>query len=188
MFKDKFVVGYFGRFSEEKCPGLFVDIADLLQSDPKLFFIMTGDGPEYKSVMEKIAVLGLTNRVYAPGIVSDIKPFLNRADVVLIPSRIEGIPIILFESMSMGKPVIASSVGGIPDIIEDGHNGFLCEPGDTKGFAAKIRMLHSSPGLRETIGANARAYAEKYLDVAQMKEKYLHAFMTNMKKSGGADR
>lgn len=184
LFKDKFVVGFFGRFSEEKCPALFVDIANRLQSNPDLFFVMTGDGPEYTSVMEQIATLGLSDRIYSPGIVADIKPYLNRADVVVIPSRIEGIPIILFESMSMGKPVIASHVGGIPSIIEDGANGYLCPAGDVDAFAEKIMLLHSSGDVRATIGRAARAYAEKCLDVSQMKEKYRNAFMAMVKSNG----
>lgn len=188
LFRDKFVVGFFGRFSPEKCPELFVDIADLLRAIPEITFIMTGDGPEYRRVTEKITSLELADRIFTPGIVDDVKPFLNRADVVVIPSQIEGIPIILFEGMSMGKPVIASRVGGIPSIIDDGLNGFLCPSGDAAAFADKIRLLHADRELRTTICNNARTYAEKHLDVAQMKERYRTVFVKFAKKGGVANR
>jgi len=187
LFRDKFVIGFFGRFSPEKSPELFVDIANLLRAIPEITFIMTGDGPEYQRVTEKIAGLGLADRIFTPGIVDDVKPFLSRADVVVIPSQIEGIPIILFEGMSMGKPVIASRVGGIPSIIDDGRNGFLCPSGDAAAFADKIRLLHSDRQLWANIGNHARAYAEKHLDVAQMKEKYRTVFVKFTKKGGVAN-
>lgn len=188
LFIGKFVIGFFGRFSPEKCPEAFVDIANFLRSKPDIAFIMTGDGPEYKQVIEKITSLGLADRFFTPGIVADVKPFLNRANVVVIPSQIEGIPIILFESMSMGKPVIASRVGGIPSIVDDGLNGFLCPSGDVEAFAEKIRLLHSDRELLTTIGKNARSYAENHLDMAQMKEKYRNVFIKLAKKGGVANR
>lgn len=188
LFTGKFVVGFFGRFSEEKCPDLFVDIARLLCSIPDIAFVMTGNGPEYRCVTEKIASMGLSDRIYTPGIVADVKPFLCRTDVVIIPSKIEGIPIILFEGMSMAKPVIASRVGGIPSIIDDGLNGFLCPSGDAAAFADKIRVLYSDRELLATIGKNARAYAENYLDMAQMKEKYRNVFVKFAKIGGVANR
>ncbi len=181
---DNLVVGFFGRFAEEKCPLTFVDVAHALRERDDIYWVMTGGGPQYEKVKDKIGRLGLEKKIYAPGFVEDVRPFLLRTDVVTIPSRIEGIPIILMEALAMGIPVVASRVGGIPSVINDGQNGFLCEPGDVDGFAEKIKLLRSDRSLRLRMGKNARAYAENHFDVTTMNEAYREAFLKVMKESG----
>lgn len=173
---DAFVAGFFGRFSEEKCPAMFVAALDSLKNMDDIFGVMTGGGPEYKDIKHRIEQKGLHNKIYAPGFVDDIRPFLARTNAVVIPSFIEGIPIILMEAFALGIPVVASRVGGMPSVIIDGNNGFLCEPGDLAGFVDKIRILYSNPGLRSVMGSNARKYAEQHLDVNKMNNDYLRVF------------
>ncbi|WP_295447161.1 glycosyltransferase [uncultured Thiodictyon sp.] len=181
------VVGYFGRFSEEKCPHLFVEMAKTLEDHGNLFFLMTGNGPQYCAVKQQIADLGLSHRVFAPGIVSDVRPYLHRADIVVIPSRIEGIPIILLESLSLAKPVIASRVGGIPSVIVDGVNGLLCEPGDVVGIAEKLLRLEGDEDFRKQLGRRARQYAEAHLAIDAMNEKYRYV-LSNVISKVASDR
>ncbi|MEI8195878.1 MAG: glycosyltransferase, partial [Phycisphaerae bacterium] len=173
---EAFVVGYFGRFSEEKCPVHFVEIARRLAARPEVFFVMTGNGPEWNAVMRQIAEAGLRERFYTPGFVADVKPLLARADVVVVPSRIEGIPIILLEALALGKPVVASRVGGIPAVITSGGNGYLCDPGQLEQYAQIIETLRQDPELRSQVGRAARQYALKHLDVEHMNRAYLRVF------------
>lgn len=174
---DDFVVGFFGRFSKEKCPVKFVDIAARLKELAGVTWVMTGGGDEFMRVRARIVSHGLEKSLLTPGIVPDVKPFLAATHVVVIPSLIEGIPIVLMEAMALGIPVVASRVGGIPDVITDGHNGFLCAPSDIDAFAARIKLLHEDRNLWESMGKNAREYALNHLDVRKMLEEYHQEFM-----------
>ncbi len=180
----KFTVSFLGRFSEEKCPGSFVEIAARLKDIDDIRFVMIGDGPEFPNVKNQIEALGLTDRVFTPGFVEDVKPFLAQTDVLVIPSRIEGIPIVLLEGLSLGIPVVASNVGGIPSIITEGQNGFICYPGDIKSFAEKIKALHAQEGLRASVSKRARNYALENLDLDKMFKRYRDA----LEGSWAADR
>lgn len=173
---DKFIVGYFGRFSEEKRPETFVDIMEALSKEEDIRFVMTGGGPMYHDIKKRVDGCGLGQKAYVPGIVDDIRPILAKTGVLVIPSRIEGIPIILLEAMSMGVPAIASDVGGIPSVIRDGYNGFLCPPDDPQAFIDRVRLLHGDRRLRDDMAKNARDYAVGNLDIATMNRQYYNIF------------
>jgi glycosyltransferase involved in cell wall biosynthesis len=171
-----FVVSFCGRISEEKGPDLFLEIARRLLRLSDIRFIMTGDGPLMPLIRARAAELGLGQRIQIPGFVEDVRACLFETDVVVVPSRIEGIPIILLEALSFGVPVVAASVGGIPSVVTEGFNGFLCASGDVDGFVEKIERLHSDRRLRDTIARNARAYALENLDVERMLAEYAAVF------------
>ena len=170
---DCFIVSFFGRFSPEKKPNSVVDMALSLR-ELKIQFVMIGNGLEYDSVTKRIKDCEMIEKIIIPGFVDDIRPLLKRSDVVVIPSIIEGKPIILMESLAMGVPVIASNVGGIPEIIKDGYNGFICESDDIECFIDKVRLLYSDEEARNKMSMNARRYAEENLNIEGMKEAYLH--------------
>jgi glycosyltransferase involved in cell wall biosynthesis len=179
----KFIVSYMGRFSEEKCPLKFVEIVDKLRDNKDIYFLMLGNGPEYDSVKVKISELGLDDKIYAPGFVYDNRPFLKTTKLLIIPSRIEGIPIILMEGLSLGVPVIASKIGGIPDIIIDGYNGFVCDPNNPDEFANKIIKIYSDKNLQNQLKTNARTYAEENLDITKMNNEYINVFLSLLKEN-----
>ena len=172
LLQNKFVVSFIGRFSEEKCPDTFVEIARLLRNDENLHFVMIGNGPEYQRIKKNIAELSLEDKIYAPGFVPDMRPYVKMSGVIVIPSKIEGIPIILMESLALGVPVIASNIGGIPSIIRDGFNGFVCEPSDVESFVRNIRHIAADERLRNTLRANARQSALQHLNVEDTNRAY----------------
>jgi O-antigen biosynthesis protein len=172
LLQDKFVVSFIGRFSEEKCPSTFVKIADRLRNEENLHFVMIGNGPEYQGIKREIAARQLEHKVYSPGFVPEMRPYVKISGVVVIPSRIEGIPIILMESLALGVPVVASNVGGIPSIVRDGFNGFVCESSDIEGFVKRIRQIAADDRLRNTLRANARQSAVQHLDVDNTNREY----------------
>lgn len=178
---DKFVVSFIGRFSPEKSPDFFVDMAHALPQNLNLFFVMIGNGPEYAKVKNHIKGLGLEDKFYAPGIVDDVKPFLKRTNLLVIPSQIEGIPIILLEALSMGIPVIASAVGGIPSVIQHRQNGFLCDKNDLGSFVETVQLVYDDSNLRSEIGGKARYYAVNNISVDRMNKAYLSAFNNVLK-------
>lgn len=161
--RGKVIVGFFGRLSSEKAPDAFVEIARKLAAESDLFFVMTGDGPERKRVLELIRKHRLAGRIYAPGFVEDALPLMRAADIVVLPSRIDGMPLAVLEAQALAKPVVASRVGSLPAMIEDGETGFLCPIGNTDAFCRRILELARGRALRERMGrAGRRRAIERY--------------------------
>ena len=125
----RFIAGFFGRFSEEKGPDLFVEIASRFKNRRDIHFVMAGDGPLREMISEQIIAYQLQNSLQLIGVV-DVSEELSQCDILVLPSRIDGRPNIVMESLSMGIPVIASNVGDLSGIIADGGTGFLCNIGD----------------------------------------------------------
>ena len=154
-FRGKFLVSFFGRLSIEKAPGDFVEISKRLRDQDEIRFVMTGEGNERASVLALIERYRLQDRIHAPGFVDNVASLMALSDIVVVPSTVDGMPLVVFEAQGQGKPVVASAVGSIPDIIEDGKTGLLCQPGDVRGFAERIFQLWRSPELRRAIGSAA---------------------------------
>ena len=117
--KDKFIVAFYGRFSEEKSPDLFVEIVNFLKNNNEMFFVMGGNGPLYDFIKELIVKYELNNKILIPGFIN-VSEFLKITNVVIVPSRIDGRPNIVLESLAMGVPVIVSNVGGLPTLLKMG--------------------------------------------------------------------
>jgi glycosyltransferase involved in cell wall biosynthesis len=175
-FADKFLIGFFGRMSPEKAPADFVEIAANLADDPAVAFVMTGEGPEFGRVRQSIVEHGLMNRIHTPGFVANVHELLKAVDVVVVPSTLDGMPLIVMEAQALAKPVVASTVGSIPAMIRDRETGFLCIPRDIAAFAARIRELHASPEVRATVGAKARRSVETQYGAEAMLTSYLKLF------------
>jgi glycosyltransferase involved in cell wall biosynthesis len=90
---------------------------------------------------------------------------LREASVFVLPSYQEALPMAVLEAMAAGLPIIATSVGGIPEVVRDGHNGYLVRPGDVDSLTARMAALAGDPALREVMGRNSRALAVQELDV-----------------------
>ncbi|MEE3715449.1 glycosyltransferase [Tumidithrix elongata RA019] len=181
--QGKFIVSYMGRFSEEKCPQTFLQIIRKLKNYDDMYFVMIGNGPQYKSIQQEISTLNLEGKIFAPGFVDDNKPYLKISDALVIPSKIEGIPITLMEGLSLGIPIVASRVGGIPSVIADGYNGFTCNPTNVDEFVERIKQIYTDKKLQSQLKENARSYAIKKLDLNRMKNEYSHAFTNLLSQS-----
>lgn len=168
-------VGFSGRFSKEKDPLAFVAIAALL---PELDadFVMTGAGPLDRDLRAALAARGLRDRVELLGVVDDVRAHLESLDVLLLPSQLDGRPVVVLEALALGVPVIASSVGALPELVQDGRTGFLCTPGDHHGFAGRVRELAEDPVRLASMSQAARAFAEEHLDARTMFHAYEGAF------------
>lgn len=166
-----FLIAFMGRFSSEKNPLAVVEIAKKLRNQPVEFF-MGGHGPVYDEVIWAIQENLLQDKIKTPGFVNSIE-ILSVADVLILPSTLDGRPNIVIEAMTMGVPVIASNVGGLPGIIKHGETGFLLDADDLDGFAQTILKLKNDDELRESIGKAARKFAEEVLNDKFMHEKYM---------------
>jgi len=169
------VVGFCGRWSEEKGPDVFVDIAARCAAVPQLRFIMTGAGPLESQIKRQIRNLPSGVRFDCLGDVKDITEVIRLCDVIVLPSRIDGRPMIVMEALACGVPVLASRVGGIPDLIADGRTGMLCAPADAQDFARKLMRLAADRSAIRAMKLAARDYAIAELDGVRMMQAYEQA-------------
>ena len=174
-FRGKFLVSFFGRLSAEKSPADFVKIARHLRSYDEIRFLMTGEGQERASVLALIEQYELQDRIHVPGFVNNLRDLMALSDVVVVPSSVDGMPLVVFEAQAFSKPVVASAVGSIPSVIEEGETGFLCAPGNVKAFAARILELWRSPDLRRAIGNAARIAVCANHSAESMTTRYVEA-------------
>ncbi len=160
---------YVGKLSEKKGVTYLLQAFDLLNrgtEDAQL--IIVGGGFLEKTLKEEAHRLGLDNKVVFAGYQTkeNIRAYYQACDVVVIPSIIdargetEGLPVVLLEALASGKPVVGTRVGGMPDLIREGENGFLVDPADPKGLAEKLKLaLEKEP---DAFAQNALKSAQKY--------------------------
>jgi glycosyltransferase involved in cell wall biosynthesis len=160
-----------GRISPEKGFDTFTAVAvelkdELKESDPPVYFILAGDGSDRWMFETDVKVLGLTDRFFLPGFVSDVAALLRAADVVIVPSLQEGQGIVPLEAMAAGTPVIASRVGGLVETVGDA--GILIPPSDHKAFAAACRDLLSNEEKRKSLAEAGHQRVLENYNVDQM--------------------
>lgn len=169
----KLIVGFCGRWSPEKNPIGFVDIAGQLASNANIHFVMTGAGIQADAISSRLRDMAeLENRFHLLGNVPELGPILAGVDLLILPSKLDGRPVVVMEAMAIGVPVIASRVGGLPELIIPGKNGDLCAPGDTAAFVKVINAIEHDREFLRRLSTGARAFAEQNLDIAIMVAAY----------------
>jgi len=162
------IVGFSGRLSQEKAPEVFIEIARLCRGIPNLRFIKTGDGPMNKKVCSLVSRLPSDVRFDFVGFVEEIAPYLSLYDILVLPSRTDGRPLVVLEGLACGLPIIASRIGALAELILDDQNGYLCSPAKAEEFAVKISTLAKDKLKLEYLKMGARAFAETHLDAKIM--------------------
>ena len=137
---------------------------------------LVGDGKLKRRIKHEINLLNLNHCIHLFGYLESVMPVLNRADVMVMPSLIEGLPGVILEGMSCGKPVIASSAGGISEIIKNGVTGF-CLPEFTTGeYVLAMEKLANDINLRKRISNNGRAIVNKNFDNSVIAARFYEAY------------
>lgn len=137
--------------------------------------LLVGSGEQEQPLRAQVARLGLGDSVIFAGMRQDIPDVLRGSDLVVLPSIYgENLPTVLMEAGGCGRPVVASDVGGIGDIVADGETGLLTPPGDSPALAAAILRLLADPDLRDRMGAAGRDRMERLFD-ARLWARSLHA-------------
>ncbi len=161
------VVTIVGSVSERKGHRDFLDAAKgVLLRRPSSLFLVVGDDLDgkgaYRLAMEEYArKLGIAEHVRFVGFRSDTEAWIAASDVIVLPSMKEGLPLSLAEAHGCGKPVVATRVDGIPEVVEEGVTGFLFEPHDVAGMAAALTRLLEDVPLRIRMGAEGRQRSER---------------------------
>lgn len=158
---DQPVVSIVGRLSPEKGHEVFLLAASAIAADcPDARFLIVGDGPLESALKARARELGLADRVIFTGHRSDLASIYGITSVLVISSFTEGIPNVLLEAFANGKPVVATSVGGVPEVLQHGHTGWLVSPGDHAAIADRVVALLKNPHERSTMGAAGRRLIE----------------------------
>ena len=139
---------------------------------PGARFALVGDGPERPALVRRAEALGLGDAVRFLGTRYDVPALLSRAHALCHPSHAEGLPNALMEGMAARLPAVATAVGGIPELIEDGLTGYLVRPCDPAALADRLVALLADRDQARAMGLRARAKAERELSIVRMREGY----------------
>lgn len=168
------MVGCIARLEPVKGVEHFVRAAiSLSQRDPIVRFAIAGGGSLEPRLREIAFAGGVSDQVSFLGHVSPIEPLLGACEIIVLPSLSEGLPMVALEAMALGKPVVASRVGGLPEAVEDGVTGLLVEPGDPSALAAAIGALLDDPDRARKMGEAGRARVERDFTLERMTSEYL---------------
>ncbi|MFD9067199.1 glycosyltransferase [Kitasatospora purpeofusca] len=163
---EAFVVGTVGNLTPKKDQAtLLAAHADLLRRHPRARLVLIGTGPLEGQLRARAAELGIADAVLMTGSRSDVPQLLPALDVFTLSSRQEGLPVALMEAMTSGLPSVVTRVGGIPEVLDDGEQGYLVPPGDPSALADAFARLAEEPDLRTRLATAARERSERF-DVA----------------------
>lgn len=155
---ESFAVGSIGRLEKHKGHSFLIDAIKICRDGGiGVKCVITGSGPEEDELKKKITELRLERFVFLLGVRSDIGRILSGVDTLVQPSTlVEGLPLVLAEGASMALPLIATSIGGNTEIVEDGKNGYIVPPKDAAAIAGKIKELILNPDRAKEMGAFSR--------------------------------
>jgi glycosyltransferase involved in cell wall biosynthesis len=154
----RFAVGWVGRMTAVKRTDDVLEAFKLLRErGVEATLCLVGDGPDRPGLEQRANELGIMRDTLFLGYQEDVAPLYAAFDALVLPSGNEGTPVSVIEALAAGTPVVATRVGGVPDVVRDGEDGFLVEPGASDELAARLADLARDPGLRERLGAAGRA-------------------------------
>jgi glycosyltransferase involved in cell wall biosynthesis len=154
------VVGVVGRLVPEKGVDVFLQAASLvLAVVPHARFLAVGDGPMRADLERRAAALGIADSVTFTGFRADAPQIIAGLDLLVVPSRSDGSPLVVCEAMAAGIPVVASRVGGLPDLVADGRTGLLVRPGQGEDLARAMVSLLLDPTGADELGTRAQEVA-----------------------------
>jgi len=173
-FPGKFLVGHVGALdNKQKGQEYIIQVAETLRhSHPDIQFLLVGGGDD--EAMLRIAASGLSNVTFT-GFVNNVGDYLAAFDIFILPSNKEGIGSIVLDAMERGLAVIASRVGGVPEIVRNGENGILIDQAQPDQLAAAVLRLRDSPELRHRLGKRGLDIAKSF-PASVMCEKYLNLY------------
>ncbi len=166
------LIGTVGRLTPVKgIPYLLQAARMLLLQGANVKVLVVGDGSIRPDLMTQTRDLGISENVVFLGHREDTDELLQAMDIFVLPSLSEGIPMALLEAMAASRAVVASRVGGIPEIVEDGFEGFLVEPMDVNSLAERCRRLIESPDVARKMGEQARKRVERDFSATAMADR-----------------
>lgn len=169
------VVGTVGRVAAEKNQALLVRAMAPLVG-PNVRLIVAGDGPLMAQLSALVGTLGVARFVHLLGARRDVPEILNALDVFALSSDTEGLPLVVLEAMATGLPVVSTSVGGIPTVLDEGRTGFLVPARDEAALRDRVAALTADPAGCRACGDGARSSAITRYSAVRMQRDYLELY------------
>jgi glycosyltransferase involved in cell wall biosynthesis len=164
-----FTVGWIGRMTGiKRTDDVLLAFKSLRERGIDARLCLVGDGPDRNEVERRAHELGVMRETLFLGYQEQVASFFAAFDVFVLPSANEGTPVTAIEALAAGKPVVATRVGGIPDVVRDGEDGFLVAPGDVEALADRLAELATDDALRERMGEAARARVRERYSVERL--------------------
>ena len=175
--EDEIVIGVVGRLSEQKDPMTSLKVFEILckiKKNLKLMYV--GSGELKENVRQYATQVGLIDKIIVTGWVNDVEKYIPAFDIAILPSKWEGFGLAIVEYMACKKPIVASKIGGILNIIQTEQNGFLVEIENVEEFAEKIDEYIENKELVEKIVENNYNYAKERFDIKKLIQKHEKVF------------
>ncbi len=172
--ENDILIGTAGRLHKQKGIIYFLKAAKILTQSlnypiaQSLRFLIIGDGPEKKNLQSEISNLQLENMVQLLGWRTDAQEIISILDIFVLPSLWEGTPNVVLEALAYARPVVATEVGGVPEIIEDGVQGLLVKPANVQTLVEAIARLSKNREEAKEMGEKGREKVEKFFTIATM--------------------
>lgn len=162
---DSLTIGIAASLTRRKGHRFLLDALQLLKSRGlDAHVLIAGEGDQENALRAQVAALGLQNRVHFLGFRRDVHSIVAAMDVFTLPSEKEGLSIAIMEAMAMERPVVATQIAGMDEIVRHGENGFLVPHGDAPALADALETLLRNPALRQELGARGKSFVASHFD------------------------
>ncbi|MEZ7196685.1 glycosyltransferase family 4 protein [Pseudodesulfovibrio karagichevae] len=182
---DAILVSTAGRLSPEKNQRMLLQAAERIVPEmDNVYFAVFGEGVLRGELEAECRKAGLEGRFLLPGFWSDMVEVMQATDIFTLPSLTEGLPNVVLEAFACSTPVVATSVGGTPELVRDGESGFLVEVGDVEGLAVRLLSLGRDEALRERMGSAGRDMVSRDFTYPRQAELYRELYGSLVKNGG----
>ncbi|VTS02524.1 glycosyltransferase family 4 protein [Tuwongella immobilis] len=176
-----------GRLSPEKGYGVLLEAApELCRRFPNIGFVHFGDGPLRDGMQQRIRTLGLSDRFVLAGLVKSLDWVWSAAEMMVLPSFTEGLPNVALEASAGGAAIVATAVGGTPEVVAHGESGLLVPPGEPDALIDAIATLLSDESMRRQFGAAGRDRVQRLFSFQSQADSYVQLFQSLVRKSARA--
>ena len=174
------ILGSVGSFEHRKGQVVLLEaVAEMRRTLPDVHLILVGDGPDEELLNNAVVEMGLESNVTFFPFTREPVHIFEIIDILVLSSLYkEGLPNVLLEAMSMGLPVVASRLAGVPEVVIDGRTGWTTEPGDVQGLARAVELLWEDPAACREMGAEGRRLMEEKFDKVHQFDAFLDHFST----------
>jgi len=174
-----------GRLSPEKNYSGMIDAAKIVcEKNSNVYFVVFGEGALRTELENKIASSGLSKQFFLPGFLTGMQALLQDIDIFVLPSFTEGLPNVILEAFAAGKPVVATAVGGTPEVVEDGVSGFLTDPQKPEYMAECILRLVEDENLRKAMGDSGLECVKRNYTFEHQTDQYEKLYLRFIKNNG----
>jgi glycosyltransferase involved in cell wall biosynthesis len=156
----------------------------ILTSNPDTYYLIVGDGSHRNSLIEEAKTANVSPKVIFAGMRKDVARLLAASDIFVLPTLTEALPTVLAEAMAAKLPIVASRVGGIPEMVNDGQNGCLVEPKDIAGLSAACIQLLNDPEKRASMGAEGWKIVNQMFNIERQVDKLEALYMNQLRVYG----